>query len=252
MAWAQDAEPSVDLSLDVASTYIWRGEDIYLNYFHAAGSEQGVFNFAPSLMPSLTVYSPIEGLSFNVWAALSLVGRDTAGGDLHAADEIDYTVAYEFENSLGAWSAAFILYTYPTTVSGALLDSYPELAFSYTAPVILSPTLSTAIAIGVAGGSTSYHSFSIGHDFELGDFSISPGLAIGYWHYYADTTANWGHVDVAVGFSYAVTENFSISLTPVGVLRYFPAGSTDAVVGTTTYTRPMFISAVDLGVSYSF
>lgn len=254
MSWAQDASagPSVDVGLNVATTYIWRGEDIYLNKFHAEGAQQGIFNFGPSLMPSITVHSPVEGLSFNIWAALALTGRDNAGGDLHAADEIDYTVAYEFSNAAGDWSAAIILYTYPTAIGGVPIDSYSELAFSYTAPVLLSPTIGTAVSMGVAGGNTSYHTFGVGHDFEMGSFSISPGLNYGYWAYYADNSQNWSHLDISVAFAYAISENFSISLTPVGVLRFFPAGSETAVLGASTYNRPAFISAVDFGVSYSF
>jgi len=240
-AMSADEKSPVDLELGIATDYLWRGYDVYAGKLLADGKTEGVFNFAPSLMPSLTFYAPIEGLSFNLWMARSLVARDGASGGLGAADEIDYTASYEFSSVIGDIGAAMIYYTYPTTMGGSLLSGYFEAAFSYSIPVILSPSFGVAFSDGV-GGDTAYYTIGLSHELGNDTFSFEPGVTFGYWYFNGDVTGNKMHLDISLPFGYSISESFGVSLSLTGSYRI-----TDMYDG----NAAPFVLAAYLGASYS-
>jgi len=255
--YAEDAEaPSVDLAIDFATDYIWRGTDMYAGGMYDNNSEDhAVFNTAMSIMPSITVYTPIEGLTYNIWVAYALTYRDSTEG-LGAADEIDFTFDYSFANKAGDWSATYIMYAYPTTKTGAgVTKTYNEFGLSYTAKILLSPSLGVAVADD-QGGDTLYYNLGISHAFELGKIGIEPSLTYGYWYNMGDTTTNWSHLDIALPISFAVNEKSSITLTPIGVYRMYNDTATTGTITSTKSTngtdKPALIAAVTLGFSTSF
>ncbi len=255
--FAQETEsgPSIDVAVDVASNYIWRGFDLYESKYAADESDPGAFLTVPSIMPSLTVYTPIEGLWLNVWGGFAATdreyGSDGLGAGLADLDEVDYTVGYDFENAAGAWSMAYIIFSYPS-VGG----TYEELLFSYTADVVLSPTIGTAVSTS-SGTDTEYAFFGVSHSIEAGSISIEPSVTFGYWHFNGAKNSNFSHIDIAVPIGYSVSDSVSIGLTPLAVIRNLT--DTSAIPSEVPSienpgdmaTTPSAIFSVTLGVSYS-
>ena len=241
-------KPGVDLSVDVASTYLWRGIDIHAMNEDHTGNQRDIFNFAPALMPSLTVYAPIKGLWFNIWGSRGLVSRPRNEAMLMCDDEIDYTVGYDFDTVIGGWSLAFVMFTYPT--NGV---SYTELAASYTIPVILNPTLGVAAA-DANGGSTQYFTFGVSHDIEFGNMSLGPALTFGWWYDPKITNGNWGHLDLNIPFSIAATDHLSFHITPTMSYRMFSSANKNYIDIKTgnTHPEPAAIALVSVGTTYSF
>ncbi|MDH5718365.1 MAG: hypothetical protein OEZ22_12120 [Spirochaetia bacterium] len=249
---AQEEGPSVDIALDVATTYMWRGIDVYAGKFEADEKDDGAFNMAPSLMPSLTYSSPIEGLSFNIWMAYNATERDDEKGALRYADEVDFTAGYEFDNKAGSWSAAYIMYAYPTGGS-----TYSELVFGYTAPVMLSPSVSVAAADAL-GGSTLYYSFGIGHGIESGAISIEPSVSYNLWYLtneedradFADGLKS--HLDISIPVSYSISDKMSAGLSALISYRMY-GKDLDKTIGVdgSEIDKQALKAAVSLSFAYS-
>lgn len=253
---AQDApETSVDVALDISTNYIWRGLDLYESKFAADKVEKGAFVMVPSFMPSLTVYTPIEGLWLNVWGGFAATdrefGADGTGAGLAELDEVDYTIGYDFENSVGSWSLAYIIFSYP-----ALGGSYEELVFSYVADLPLSPTFGAAVSTA-SGTDTEYVYAGIGHSIEAGKIAIEPSVTFGYWFFNGSANSNFSHIDIALPVSFAASDNLSIGLTALAVIRnmndtsYIPATYVSNVDGTSVVDTPTAIFAITFGVAYS-
>ncbi|MES0491150.1 MAG: hypothetical protein ABUK01_14215 [Leptospirales bacterium] len=246
---AQDT-PGVEAGIDFSSTYIWRGSDALVVKQDAAGDAREFFNFAPVVMPSFTVNTPIEGLSFNIWASYALMARANADGALRAADEIDFSGTYEFDTTMGGFGFTYVLYAFPTTMGSYY--SYGEVIGTYTIPVLLNPTFSIAASDG-SGGSYEYLTAGISHAIEFGSMSLEPSLTFGWWYYNTATNANWGHIDVALPFSISVGDNLSFHITPLLVYRIFADGDTQYLDPTGSLAdRPSAIGAVTIGASLSF
>ena len=243
--------PGVEASLDFSSTYMWRGYDALVGKQDAAGDAREFFNFAPAVMPSFTINSPLEGLSFNIWGSYAMMSRADADGGLRGADEIDFTASYEFDTTIGSFGVAYILYAYPSSPAG-LVESYGEVVGSYTIPVVLSPTFGIAAADG-SGGSTEYLTFGISHAIEFGNISLEPSVTFGWWYYNAATSSNWGHVDVALPFSISVGDNLSFHITPLMVYRIFASNDDQYLDPNGSWKdRPAAIGAVTIGTAFSF
>ena len=65
----------VDVTLTYATNYVWRGADIYANYYKQKSEMYGTVNTPGAFQPSLTFKTPIDGLSFNIWGSFALSGR---------------------------------------------------------------------------------------------------------------------------------------------------------------------------------
>jgi len=250
------SKPSVDISLAISTNYIWRGYDLYVAKFDAKSKEHGALNIGPSFQPSLTFYTPVEGLSFNMWMAYALSARDDKDGALRALDEVDYTVSYEFENKVGSWSSAYVIYTYPTTVAGSLVNNYSELVFGYGAALPLSPSLSTAVTTDNGGGSTAYYSAGISHAIESGALSIEPSLSLNYWYYNDDGAQNWAHADVSLPIGFGINDSLSVGLTATGSYRMLygltKIAKSYTVAGSNTVKdQPALITNFVFNVDYS-
>lgn len=245
---AEEKKLSYNIGVDFASTYMWRGFDTYAHKLDAAGNANSIFNFAPGIFPTITVTAD-SGLSFNIWGARSLLARNLAEGELKAYDEIDFTGAYTLEDKSGTFVASFIAYVFPTAsyASGTpvTLPSYGELVFSYTAPVILKPSIAIAASLGPSGGEYEYAAVGISHEFEAGILTIAPKLVFGYWYMNNDTSTNKAHIDLNVPFAFALSESFEFHVNLLGCYRV--SGFAD-----TTNGYSPFILAAALGASYSF
>ncbi len=70
-----------DLAVDVVSNYVWRGYDVNQSYFDQKGKKYTGMNVAPALQPSVTINTPLEGLSLNIWGSMTMVGRNDKDAD---------------------------------------------------------------------------------------------------------------------------------------------------------------------------
>ncbi|MDH5717652.1 MAG: hypothetical protein OEZ22_08430 [Spirochaetia bacterium] len=250
----ESSVPSVDLAVDAATDYIWRGIDFYAGKFAVDEKDEGAFNMATSLMPSITFYAPVEGVSFNIWMAWAPLAREAEDGGLKYADEVDFTASYEFENKAGSFSSAFILYAYPM----GSLASYSEIVFGYSAPVIFGPSISVAAADGI-GGSTLFYSFGISHSIESGAISIEPGLSYNYW-YFNDEQARsaidglLSYIDFSLPVSYAVSDKFSVGLSASFIYKMFAKDEdkTISIIDSSEIDKQKIKAAITLSAAYSF
>jgi len=112
--FAED-RPLLDYNIDVVSDYVTRGEDMYVRRFDKGEEKHSAVNAAPALQPSLTLYGP-GGLSLNLWGSFAIADRadDNKKGFLGLGrdDELDYTLAYDWSNRLGGFTAGIIYYAY--------------------------------------------------------------------------------------------------------------------------------------------
>lgn len=235
-----DKKLSYNIALDFGSTYLWRGFDTFEG--KSTNTSSSVFNFAPSLFPSITV-SSADGLSFNIWGSRALVARTAAEGALDTYDEIDLTGSYSVSDKTGSFTASAIAYLFPSTITtpAVALPSFGELLFSYTAPWdVLNPTIGLA---GDFGGINSEYGFlSVGHDFEFGIVSFSPKLFFGYWIANGDSSQNKSHLDLLLPFGFKVSDAFEFHAGLTGSYRISGYN--------TNYSA--FILVMNLGASFSF
>lgn len=121
-ASAETPRSLMEYGVDLASDYVNRGEDFYRRRFDKARERHGAVNVAPSLQPWLTLFGP-GGLSLKLWGSFALRergdynSRDFLG--LGRDDEVDYTLAFDWSNRLGAFTAALIQATYLDACYGA-------------------------------------------------------------------------------------------------------------------------------------
>ncbi|HEX7928469.1 MAG TPA: hypothetical protein VF678_12820 [bacterium] len=113
-AFAED-KPLMDYGVDLVTDYVSRGEDIYVRRFDKEQEKHTAVNMAPALQPSVTFFAP-NGLSLNLWGSFALSNRadDNAKGFLGLGrdDELDYTLAFDWSNRLGGFTAGVIVYSY--------------------------------------------------------------------------------------------------------------------------------------------
>jgi hypothetical protein len=225
--------PGVDVSMDFVSNYVWRGYDVHQSYFDQQGKSYSGTNVAPAFQPSITLNTPVDGLSVNLWGSFAMVGREDAdadgrlqymgGGDdiyldsgvisatgvsptagtdlstyinnqiaagnynlpgyyaeangLKRVDELDITIDYSWESTIGSLSAGIVSFYWPNVVSGGGVAP-TELYVAY------SPKGLSDFAVSANYDLTSngqYYNASYGHDFEFSEnVSLSLGAAAGY------------------------------------------------------------------------
>ncbi len=132
-------QPLMTYSVDLVSDYVARGEDLYVRRFAKSGEAHTAVNIAPAVQPSVTFHGP-SGLSLNLWGSFALADRaDDAKKrfvGLGRDDELDYTLAFDWSNRLGEFTAALIYYSYFDACYGSERDcTSAYLAASPPAPV---------------------------------------------------------------------------------------------------------------------
>lgn len=190
---AAEGDPLLDYEVALVSNYVFRGVDVFVSTYDKEGEAHGAFNVAPAVQPSLTFYGP-GGFSFGLWGSWALTDRDPEpekGFDgLKVWDEVDYTLAWDWENKLGAFSAGLINYA-NVPANGSLTEVY----FSWGLPVLdaLGPTVAhysvidnnpdlaaaTYTSLSVGGGETISWSASVGVSRKLQDVTAGVGYALG-------------------------------------------------------------------------
>ena len=160
---AAAGDPLLDYGADLVSDYVSRGVDLFVSKYDKDKKEHGVFNSAPAIQPYLTLHGP-SGFSFGLWTSWALVDRKdeyttdpTTGSSsrtftgLRALDEIDYTLAWDFKNKLGGFSAGLIAYQNPNS---SAQFAYDEMYVRWAMPFLasISPTITHYVVVAVPPG----------------------------------------------------------------------------------------------------
>lgn len=173
VAKADDA-PIASYGVDIVSDYVVRGVDQYDSAFAFHKKDATSFNVSPSLQPTLTLFGP-SGLSLNLWGAFALTDRadDNKKGftGLSKLDELDYTLAYDWSNRMGGFTAAIIQYTYLYATGGSNVT--PDYMIKWAMPFASSVSPYFAYyanetpgaeyaTLGFSGGSNVFWAASLG------------------------------------------------------------------------------------------
>ena len=199
---AAAGDPLLDYGADLVSDYASRGVDLFVSTYDKDKKEHGVFNTAPAIQPYLTLHGP-SGLSIGVWSSFALVDREedaahkadptTGFAGLKRLDEIDYTLAWDFKNKLGGFSAGVIAYQNPNP-SGQ--TAYDEMYLRWATPFMaaVSPTIthyvvvagpdpallgSTYTSLAFSGGEAINWKLSFGEGSHLQDITAAIGKSFG-------------------------------------------------------------------------
>jgi hypothetical protein len=214
-AKAEDA-PIMTYGVDIVSDYVFRGTDLYVRQFK--DNEHSAFHVAPAAQPSATFFGP-SGISLNLWGSFATGDRadDNKTGFLGLGrdDELDYTLAFDWSNRLGGFTAAIIYYTYfhqeyqtetvvvdapSNTKATKAVPVQPDALFKWTMPFAksinpyfshyASPTHGASYdVLGISGGESVVWAASVGNmrqgikdvtgkvGYVMGDFSVALNAA---------------------------------------------------------------------------
>ena len=254
--WAQEPQSTEEekifsLSVDLATTYYWRGIDVHKNKdLQDGNSKESIFNPALAMMFDLGIATPIPGLSLGFWSSVALLNREDKGkiAGLSKVDEIDLTASYEFETKYGTPFAGLIIYVYPSEDAGG---TYLEGFGGYVAPSpYLNPTLALYFGDNT-GGSSIYLTLSISETFEFSIVSFSPGLIFGMWDFPTDDTRNLMHLDLELPFSVVLYKDLSFNFSTLLSYRFYGKEATDAIGKDFDNVQPFKVSML-FGFGYAF
>ena len=236
----------LELELALVSNYVFRGFDIHELIYARSDKDPSAFNNAWSIQPSVTYYTPLKGLYFNIWMSYALHDRSLAGepllqgtgidgGDiplLSQNDEIDYTIAYEGESKIGTVGFGFLIYTY-VGLDGGSAD--PEIFFSWSPPGpdwVSAFYFTTAAsfgrapdlaaddvtgAIGLASQEYTYFQlgYSYGYSFLNDNIEVYGDLGVGFKVDHSSQDEGVNDITLGIGSTvYGVDFSFNLSYRP--------------------------------------
>lgn len=74
-------DASIDVDLAFVSGYVFRGDDLFVSRADQKGQSYGSHTGEIAFQPSITFNTPVEGLSFNIWASFAMFGRNDVDVD---------------------------------------------------------------------------------------------------------------------------------------------------------------------------
>lgn len=178
---AEAVETSGSASVDIMSSYIWRGFELHEDM---------------AVQPSVGI--TYRGFGANLWS-----DYNTDPGE---AVETDLTLNYTFAKDKFNFDAGYIYFS----LDGA--DDTQEIYASVGYDVLLSPALT--VYYDIEEGSGSFITASIGHDFTFEkDISLSFGAAVSYnmeSRYSIGDYSDFHNLDLSAALTVPVAENISI------------------------------------------
>lgn len=192
----QDVRPSPSLTMGVnfSSTFFWRGIDRNASLY---AQEKSLF-FSPVIQPELTVFTPLRGLYFDLFATFPLRDRKKI---TKTNDQLNFALVYDFHNRTGFWLFSYTLYSHFTTGK-----NFGEFLLSYQLPVSM---------VEVKASLAGLHSFKESSGSFYADVSLgrsiakffTPTLLLG-WHMLPQgRKKSWGHVDLILPFDFYLAKN---------------------------------------------
>lgn len=186
-------EPSLSVSLDAASAYVFRG---------------ATFNDGLVLQPGAE--ASMKGVTIGAWGNYDV---EDYGGTIedNKLSEMDYYASYALPIEAIGLSVGYTAYVYPD--SDADTDHEVSLGASLDAP--LNPSLT--VYYGIDGGieKSLYYELGLGHEFKISDdVSADASVTVAYLDP-DEGEAGFSHANIGVGLSYKI---FSASVTCVAQL----------------------------------
>lgn len=186
--FAMPAMAQLDLGLDVASRYVWRGTD---------------FGASPSIQPDISYTS--GGFTIGSWGAFATNGNP-------AGTELDFYASYAFETSAGSFELSVTDYTFPEAPTGnyfAEESHFIELGVGYSGTESFPISLSTGVFVT---NDDDYSIYSeVGYSVSNVDlfFGFTPAASALYG------TTKAGVINTGIGTSreIKVTDSFSFSIS---------------------------------------
>jgi len=130
--------------VELASNYVFRGDDRYVRAFAKDGEEHGSFNITSVFHPEFIVAS--DQIVMHIRGNFAMTNRDDELDNPKGAfygferdDEIDYTLSYNWKNRLGKFTGAIVFYS--------LLDDRP-VGPARNSPPVNSEGIPTEIMFG--------------------------------------------------------------------------------------------------------
>jgi len=205
---AQATESLLDYNVDLASTYVYRGDDVFANAH--TDKAQKAFSVYPALQPTLVLRGQ-GGFSATLWGSFALTDRkenkETGFAGLSQTDELDYLLAYDWKNRLGGFKAGLNYYSYP----GAAIAGSREVVLAWSMPFLesIAPTLTRYEDINTP---FTYTTLGFG-----GGESFTWGLLFG-WSRKVDTTGAHSHSglhEVSANVGYKLDSGLKFSFAAV-------------------------------------
>lgn len=198
--------PLLEYGVDVVTTYVSQGEDFFRSAYDTDGKKHAAFPLTPAAQPYVTLHGP-SGISLGLWGSYALTQRepdpDRNFAGLETLDEVDYTLAWSWDNRLGAYTAGWALYTYTNVASRGSLN---ELFFSIAPKALesIGGKLTHWVGADATGGGYTYTQLAIG-----GGDTLTWNLYLGQAVKPKDLTARLGYAfgDLSVSVNAAYRPN---------------------------------------------
>jgi hypothetical protein len=207
-AKAEDA-PIMTYGVDIVTDYVSRGVDQFKGGFAFHEKDDGAVNVTPALQPYFTLFGG-NGLSFGIWTSFAITDRspdrDKGFGGFSKIDELDYTLAYDWSNKLGAFTAGIIAYNYIYDDKTGTATS-PEYFLKWVMPYAKSVNPYLAYYFG-AGQGSEYAELGFGGGEKLPWSLVLGQVAGGLKHVTGKISYPMG--DYAVSFSAAYRPNATL------------------------------------------
>ncbi|MDH4225452.1 MAG: hypothetical protein OEW12_07380 [Deltaproteobacteria bacterium] len=154
----------MEYSLELATDYVTRGDEMYNSVYEKRQEAEQATNVTPSAMPNITFFGP-NGVSFTVGGMFATRDREpdrtgkTGFKGMALADQVDYSLAFGWENKTGGFSIGLLDSTLPHNPDPA--SGIQEFSFAWTLPFldVLAPTITHVEDIG---SPFSYTLFGVG------------------------------------------------------------------------------------------
>ena len=78
---AETEKASVDVDIVFVTDYVFRGISYLDNYYVQKGKAYDDYKVVPTFQPSITISSPVDGLSLNIWGSFATTHRDDMDSD---------------------------------------------------------------------------------------------------------------------------------------------------------------------------
>lgn len=188
LAAAMPVVAQVEIGVDVASRYVWRGTD---------------FGSSPSVQPDISI--SFGALTIGSWAAIATNGNP-------AGSEIDFYATYSIETGAGTFDLVFTDYTFPDIPKGEYFTSeahFIELGLGY------SGTESLPLSFFMGSFVTNDNDYSIYAElgYSVGAVDLMLGFTPAASALYGTTKAGIINTGLSTSKEFTVSESFGFSLS---------------------------------------
>ncbi|MEX2403356.1 MAG: hypothetical protein WD625_04435 [Balneolales bacterium] len=191
------AQEAINLDLDIASRYVWRGTD---------------FGNSPSLQPGISFAA--GNLEIGGWAAFATTGSA-------AGSEIDWFAAYSLDlGKSGGLAFSITDYTFPDDPATNYFDSeahFLELGAGYTGPESFPVSLTAGVFVTNDDDNSVYAEIG----YPVSAFDVFVGFTPHEAEMYGTGKAGVINSGISTGREIQVSETFSFTLTSTAIMNFY-------------------------------